>query len=163
LTPRFALAAREHVAALFGRDAATAAAPGAASSAPLADAVPTVLSDETNPPVAVALAPARPLPPHQPAGDDTAPRPRSFSGDTATDQRLAAEHQARWKLLEQRKLDPNRPPSGSPGGYRRMTDLRVSTTDPDATPLNTSERGKLGYHDHDVVDGGKARIIVACW
>ena len=29
-----------------------------------------------------------------------------------------------------------------------------------AAPLNKSESGKLGYHDHDAVDGGKQRIIV---
>ena len=55
-------------------------------------------------------------------------------------------------------LDPNRPPSGS---YRRTTDFRVSATDPDATPMQTRNGTALGYHDHYVVDGGKARIILA--
>src|SRR4051794_18728212 len=47
------------------------------------------------------------------------------------------------------------------GPYRRTADFRVSTTDPDATPL--PQRGghiHLGYQDHYVVDGGKARIIL---
>jgi len=45
--------------------------------------------------------------------------------------------------------------------YRRIADFRVSTTDPDASPLRPSERGAhLGYHDHYVVDGGTARIIL---
>jgi hypothetical protein len=38
----------------------------------------------------------------------------------------------------------------------------VSTTDPDATPMPLSEgETKLGYQTHYVVDGGKARIILA--
>jgi hypothetical protein len=63
-----------------------------------------------------------------------------------------------WRLLEERRLDPKRPPSGS---YRRLTDFRVSPTDPDATPMRTGAGTGLGYHDHYVVDGGKARIILA--
>jgi len=47
------------------------------------------------------------------------------------------------------------------GTYRRTADFRVSTTDPDATPMPHGEgRTRLGYHDHYVVDGGKARIIL---
>jgi hypothetical protein len=57
-----------------------------------------------------------------------------------------------------RRLDPQRPPSGS---YRRTTDFQVSPTDPDATPMQTKHGTALGYHDHYVVDGGKARIILA--
>jgi len=63
-----------------------------------------------------------------------------------------------WRLLEERRLDPNRPAVGS---YRRTTDFRVSTTDPDATPMHTGSGTALGYHDHYVVDGGKPRIILA--
>ena len=64
----------------------------------------------------------------------------------------------RRKLLEERRLDPTRPAVGS---YRRTTDFRVSTTDPDATPMRTSAATALGYHDHYVVDGGTARIVLA--
>ena len=47
------------------------------------------------------------------------------------------------------------------GAYRRTADFRVSTTDPDATPMPPGEgRTRLGYQDHYVVDGGKARIIL---
>src|SRR5215207_1318205 len=47
------------------------------------------------------------------------------------------------------------------GTYRRTADFRVSTTDPDATPMPHDEgRTRLGYQDHYVVDGGKARIIL---
>jgi hypothetical protein len=63
-----------------------------------------------------------------------------------------------WKLLDERRLDPDRPAVGS---YQRTTDFRVSTTDPDATPMHTGAGTSLGYHDHYVVDGGKARIILA--
>ena len=47
------------------------------------------------------------------------------------------------------------------GPYRRTADFRASTTDPDASPLRPNGIGaRLGYHDHYVVDGGKARIIL---
>jgi transposase len=48
-------------------------------------------------------------------------------------------------------------------GYRRMADLRVSTTDPDASPMHHKNKGgtsRLGYQTHYVVDGGKARAIL---
>ena len=47
-------------------------------------------------------------------------------------------------------------------GYKRMADLRVSTTDPDASPMHQKKKGasRLGYQTHYVVDGGKARVIV---
>ena len=54
---------------------------------------------------------------------------------------------------------PNR--SDTSGPSRRTADFRVSTTDPDATPMPYGERGtRLGYQDHYVVDGGKARIVL---
>ena len=48
------------------------------------------------------------------------------------------------------------------GPYRRTADFRASTTDPDASPTAARRPGRthLGYHDHYVVDGGKARIIL---
>lgn len=47
--------------------------------------------------------------------------------------------------------------------YQRTTDFRVSPTDPDAAPMKSANNASavLGYHDHYVVDGGKARIILA--
>jgi transposase len=63
-----------------------------------------------------------------------------------------------WDLLAARRLDPNRPASGT---YQRTSDWRVSTTDPDATPMRVEGGTRLGYHDHYVVDGGEARIILA--
>src|SRR5215216_6055324 len=47
--------------------------------------------------------------------------------------------------------------------YQRITDDRVSPIDPDAAPMQPSGGGSavLGYRDHYVVDGGKARIILS--
>ena len=48
--------------------------------------------------------------------------------------------------------------------YQRITDDQVSLIDPDATPMQSSTGGRsamLGYRDHYVVDGGKARIILS--
>jgi transposase len=71
---------------------------------------------------------------------------------------LGAKNTTAWKILDACRLDPERPASGS---YRRTTDFKVSTTDPDATPMRLKGGGtRLGYHDHYVVDGGKARIIL---
>ena len=54
---------------------------------------------------------------------------------------------------------PNR--AKTSGSYRRTADFRVSTTDPDATPMPLGDgRTHLGYQDHYVVDGGRARIIL---
>jgi hypothetical protein len=64
----------------------------------------------------------------------------------------------RWNLLVERRLDTSRP---SHRGYRRTSDFWVSTTDPDATPMWTAGKARLGYPDHYVVDGGKARIMLA--
>jgi transposase len=48
------------------------------------------------------------------------------------------------------------------GDYQRVADYRASATDPDASLMRYRGGGlDLGYHDHYVVDGGKARIILA--
>jgi transposase len=46
--------------------------------------------------------------------------------------------------------------------YRRVSDFRMSITDPDATLMQAKAGGplQLGYHGHNVIDGGKGRIIV---
>jgi transposase len=68
------------------------------------------------------------------------------------------EEPARWELLEECHLDPDRPPTSY---YKRKSDQRTSMTDPDAALMRPrGERACLGYHDHCVVDGGKARIIL---
>ena len=47
-------------------------------------------------------------------------------------------------------------------GYRRLADLQVSASDPDASPMHYKKKGasRLGYLTHYVVDGGKARMIL---
>jgi hypothetical protein len=48
------------------------------------------------------------------------------------------------------------------GAYQRVADFRASFTDPDASLMRYRGGGlDLGYHDHYVVDGGKARIVLA--
>jgi IS5 family transposase len=48
------------------------------------------------------------------------------------------------------------------GLYQRRSDQRVSTTDPDATPMRHGGGPvHLGYQVHYVVDGGKQRMILA--
>jgi transposase len=46
--------------------------------------------------------------------------------------------------------------------YRRKADFLASMTDPDSSPMKRRESkgSHLGYYDHYVVDGGKARIIL---
>jgi transposase len=66
----------------------------------------------------------------------------------------------RWDLLEECRLDPARPSSGP---YRRLSDRKVSRTDPDAAAMSMRDgRGVLGYQDHYLVDGGRARIVLHC-
>ena len=47
-------------------------------------------------------------------------------------------------------------------GYKRMADMRVSTTDSDASPMHQKNKssGRLGYLTHYAVDGGKARVVL---
>ena len=47
--------------------------------------------------------------------------------------------------------------------YKRVTDEKISLTDPDAAPMRGQGGGSavLGYRNHYVVDGGKARIILS--
>jgi transposase len=51
-----------------------------------------------------------------------------------------------------------RPEHPEDGQAQRISDFRLSTTDPDATLMPTEH---LGYKTHYVVDGGKARTILA--
>src|SRR5206468_2929446 len=45
--------------------------------------------------------------------------------------------------------------------YERVSARKVSRTDPDATPIAVRYGGSaLGYQDHYLIDGGKARIIL---
>ena len=46
--------------------------------------------------------------------------------------------------------------------YKRITDEKISLTDPDAAPMRAQIGGSavLGYRDHYIVDGSKSRIIL---
>ena len=57
-------------------------------------------------------------------------------GPAAEEAQLAAANRALWDLLDQCRLNPERPGSGS---ERRKSDLRVSRTDPDAALLQSGE------------------------
>jgi transposase len=100
----------------------------------------------------------------EPPGDADPPSPASPPAGivplpgTSPEGAMAAGAERPWPLLEQRRLDPQRPAHHS---YRRTTDFRVSATDPDAAPMWDWGVTRLGYHDHYVVDGGKRRIILA--
>jgi transposase len=93
--------------------------------------------------------------------DDAAPHtdlPPAISQLPIDPEPVPAESDAPWRLLEERRLDPHREPTW---GYERTSAWRVSPTDPDATPMRSKHGMALGSHDHYVVDGGKARIILA--
>ena len=129
LVPRFYWQARQHLAELFDEANAPSAAGGDATASP-------------------------PAPAHE-VDSEPCRLPTGLRSEQEVG--LAAERAGTWQLLEERRLDPNRP---SVRGYQRLTDLRVSPTDPDAAPMSDGRTPALGYHDHYVVDGGKARIIL---
>jgi transposase len=84
--------------------------------------------------------------------------PRLLHPTAASDPAAGQDGEPRWDLLEECRLDPDRPLSP---GYRRLSAHRVSRTDPDATPMTMADkRTALGYQTHYLVDGGKARIIL---
>ena len=100
-------------------------------------------------------------PPDEPRLPHPICRPRSFAcraTRTPTDQRRRGERpgacsrSGAWTLTGLRIATTT-----------EMSERRVSTTDPDATPMRTGARTTLGYHDHYVVDGGTPRIILAAF
>jgi hypothetical protein len=138
VVPRFYLQAKEqakeHLAALFTADSELAIDDAAAPSAPRAEVDEAADAPEPQPPTR--------LPTRLPSEAEA---------------QLAEANQAAWRLLDHRRLDPER---GASSSYHRMSDLRGSPTDPAAALMNDGRRPALGYHDHYVVDGGRARIIL---
>ena len=104
-----------------------------------------------------------PVPPGTPGHDGALPTPLRAPAthpplDDAPAGPPSPPMSARWDILEECRLDPARPAAR---GYERKSDWRVSRTDPDAALMKPSgQRAALGYHDHYVVDGGRARIIL---
>lgn len=142
LVPRFYLRAKQHLAELF--------AANSGERSPTSDDEPT----EQDPEQACAQ--------QAPVADQEAlaPTPLPWRGAAAERTALDGANRATWRLLEQRRLDPER---DAAHGYQRQSALRVSRTDPDAALMRLKGGGPmvLGYRDHYVVDGGKARIILA--
>ncbi len=139
LTPRFAVEARAamqaHLAALFACEDAEIEQQDALGNG--ADAPPT---DATDP---VAIGPT--------------PLPLSIVLSEAEHEELAIQNAARHDWIAQE----GRQQREVHGLYQRTADFKVSTIDPDATPMRLKGGGThLGYHVHYVVDGGKARVIL---
>lgn len=138
LTPRFAVEARkalqEHLTALFAPELAKPEhLKESNSDAPVSERLPADLSS----PFPISLPPAL---------------------SEAAYEELAAQNAARHDWI----AEEGRPQREVHGLYRRTSDFKISTTDPDATPMRLKGGGiHLGYHVHYVVDGGKRRIILA--
>ena len=92
-------------------------------------------------------------------GAAQAPRTKPEALPTVDDERLALTNAAKLDWIS-RDGKQDREVRGKQ--YRRTADLRASTTDPDATPMRLGGgKTRLGYQTHYVVDGGKARVILA--
>jgi transposase len=142
LAPRFAVEARTalqaHLDALFPKQTTSQ------------EATPTA------PDVAQDLDRTAATPP--PALSLPQPLPVDLRG--AEREELAAANSARpdWIAAEGK---PQRGLRSRYNYYQRVADFRISTADPDATPLRLKSGGThLGYQTHYVVDGGKRRIIL---
>ena len=138
LVPRFAVEAREaiqeHLAALFAPE------PGKTENVEASN------RDEG-------------LTEHLPV-DASSPSPVALSTIISQAQRedLARDNAARHDWI----AEGGKQEREAHGTYQRTADLRISSTDPDATPMRLKGGGThLGYHTHYVVDGGKRRIILA--
>src|SRR5215831_7631807 len=84
------------------------------------------------------------------------PLPVVLSDETREE--LAQSNEARHEWIEQEGAQ-ERNVTGR--NYQRVADFQMSTTDPDATIMLSKDGAHLGYQTHYVVDGGKARIILA--
>lgn len=141
LMPRFAVEAREafqaHLAALFAEEQGNEADPKPPGRVPDTRGGPAGETAEGELPVSPTQLPI------------TLPVPLYET--------LAEENAARHNWI----AEEGRPQREVRGYYQRTSDLRISTTDPDATPMRLKGGGThLGYQVHYVIDGGKRRIIV---
>lgn len=92
----------------------------------------------------------------EPEPEIPTPLPVALSDETR--QELAQSNEARHDWLERWGAQDRRVTGRN---YQRVADLQVSTTDADATIMLSKDGAHLGYQTHYVVDGGKARIILA--
>jgi transposase len=137
LAPRFAVEAREaiqdHLAALFAPEPETPENDEASHGDDL---------------------PPEPLP-VDPTSSSPIPLPTTLS--EAQHEELTTDNVARHDWI----AEGGKQERDVHGRYPRTADFRISTTDPDATPMRLKGGGThLGYHTHYVVDGGKRRIIL---
>ncbi len=86
----------------------------------------------------------------------------SLGGSFPTDPKPSPSGSSKREWLVE-KYDGQRQNDQRPSSYQRTADSKVSRTDPDASPMSAfpGDHAKLGYHTHYVVDGGKARIVLA--
>ena len=101
------------------------------------------------------------IPPDDPGRQDgapAAPQPLPTAAPPEQAVELATANAGRHEWIA-RAGRPDR--AVTHGHYQRMADLEVSTTDPDATLMPTQGGAHLGYQTHYVVDGGKARVVLA--
>jgi transposase len=138
LTPRFAVEAREaiqdHLAALFAQEKQQQQAEaGDYLDSPMSEGSLETVTCPQPTPLPVALSEAQ-------------------------REELEAELSTRHDWI----MEEGRQQREVHGHDLRSADFRISTTDPDATPMRLKNGGlHLGYHTHYVVDGGKRRIILA--
>jgi hypothetical protein len=91
------------------------------------------------------------------AAHPSEPIPLSVGLTDAQRQELAEANAARHDWIAQ----AGRPQRDVHGLHQRTADVRISTTDPDATPLRLKGGGThLGNQTHYAIDGGKKRIIL---
>lgn len=86
------------------------------------------------------------------------PRPLHETLEATVHEELTKVNSERHDWVE-RGGEPNR--EITRGNYQRRADFLVSATDPDATLMQGKGGSHLGYLTHYIVDGGKARIILA--
>jgi transposase len=92
----------------------------------------------------------------EPASVAPTPLPVVLSDETREE--LSQSNKARHEWIEQGGAQDR---SVTGRNYQRVADFQMSTTDPDATIMLSKDGAHLGYQTHYVVDGGKARIILA--
>ena len=100
---------------------------------------------------------APPEPPDPAGQSDATSTLLPVSLPDALREELAQENAARHDWI----AEEGRPHREASGVSLRVADVRISTTDPDATAMRLKGGGThLGYQVHSLIDGGKRRIIL---